>query len=707
MVAQARRDVQREVQQQQQDQGQGAGKLVRTLMNAFLMAFLFNALLTNIFPDAMEKLKASAEAALKPPGKDGALATTAAADAAPKAVQRRLTPNRPLHCLWPTDAFARVDVYVDRRDVDEFFDRAATTDAERQASLVASVATRFSDRAASLNTTLSLNMEECIASNCTLRVHTVMRADDGAAGATLKSKDCATAARHAVNALPEVITTSPLMRFRRPRAKLARLMMTDDLVPSAGADAEESESTAVANVADGGDEYRTHMLRSINVNTVVLPMPYEQVPPYLQKKMTTFVAYHDAARHPAHAAGMPDGYLPLVEHNRFWALDEHYLQLNASSADVAAVAVALTVAPLSLYYAAMQGAMEQSIEQQEAWGLSGDGGFDEIKRIFTETSWWLLGITFVVNILHTVFEFMAFRNDVTFWKTQKNLRGLSLRGVAFNCVVQLIIFLYLMDNEKTSWAVSLTVGAGVLVEFWKLTKCMRLVADPERKNFLRLPYTLEFNQEPDDDTQEHDRYATKVLYTLLVPCFLIYAAYNAHTNEHKGWWSFIIRSLASFVYWVGFIHMCPQIFINYKLKSVTHMPWKSFMYKALTTVIDDLFAFVVTMPTMHRIACFRDDVVFVILLYQRYIYSVDKSRVNEYGQCGLTPEEYTAVEAQKAAEKAKAEQQQIAGDADAAAADDAEAGVDEEEEAADAGPVPEKKKKGTAAKLPASATDLD
>ena len=32
------------------------------------------------------------------------------------------------------------------------------------------------------------------------------------------------------------------------------------------------------------------------------------------------------------------------------------------------------------------------------------------------------------------------------------------------------------------------------------------------------------------------------------------------------------------------------------------------------------------MPTMHRISCFRDDIIFVVYLYQRYIYRVDKTR---------------------------------------------------------------------------------
>lgn len=39
-------------------------------------------------------------------------------------------------------------------------------------------------------------------------------------------------------------------------------------------------------------------------------------------------------------------------------------------------------------------------------------------------------------------------------------------------------------------------------------------------------------------------------------------------------------------------------------------------YKALNTFIDDLFAFIIKMPTLHRMSCFRDDIVFAIFLYQ-------------------------------------------------------------------------------------------
>lgn len=65
---------------------------------------------------------------------------------------------------------------------------------------------------------------------------------------------------------------------------------------------------------------------------------------------------------------------------------------------------------------------------------------------------------------------------------------------------------------------------------------------------------------------------------------------------------------------------------------MAHLPWKAFMYKAFNTFIDDVFAFAIAMPTIHRLACLRDDLVFFVYLYQRYLYPVDKKRVNEFGR---------------------------------------------------------------------------
>lgn len=64
------------------------------------------------------------------------------------------------------------------------------------------------------------------------------------------------------------------------------------------------------------------------------------------------------------------------------------------------------------------------------------------------------------------------------------------------------------------------------------------------------------------------------------------------------------------------------------------MPAKAMTYKFLNTFIDDLFAFTIKMPTLHRLATLRDDVIFFVYLYQAWAYKVDYTRVNEFGQGG-------------------------------------------------------------------------
>jgi hypothetical protein len=80
--------------------------------------------------------------------------------------------------------------------------------------------------------------------------------------------------------------------------------------------------------------------------------------------------------------------------------------------------------------------------------------------------------------------------------------------------------------------------------------------------------------------------------------------------------------------------MMPQIFINWKLKSVAHMPWRVLVYKAFNTFIDDVFAFWLMadhMTKKHRYMTLRDDLIFFIFLYQLYLYPVDSARPDEYG----------------------------------------------------------------------------
>ena len=181
-------------------------------------------------------------------------------------------------------------------------------------------------------------------------------------------------------------------------------------------------------------------------------------------------------------------------------------------------------------------------------------------------------------------------------------------------------------------------GMGIAIEAWKITKTVNVRVRQTAPGSL-LPYTVVFEDkhklsETEKKTEEYDQIAFKYLYLVAIPLLLAYAGYSLVYESHKSWYSFIIAVLVGSVYAYGFLMMVPSLYINYRLKSVAHMPGRTMMYKFLNTFIDDLFAFTIKMPTLHRLATLRDDVIFFIYLYQSWKYKVDYSRVNEFGQGG-------------------------------------------------------------------------
>jgi len=257
---------------------------------------------------------------------------------------------------------------------------------------------------------------------------------------------------------------------------------------------------------------------------------------------------------------------------------------------------------------------------------------DTIKQALIETNPILLGITIVVSLLHTVLEFLAFKNDIQFWRTRKSLEGLSVRSVLFNVFQSAVVFLYVCDND-TNFVVKCSVGVGLLIEVWKIPKCLDVEILHHEKMLGFFP-KIKFSDKGsyvESATKEYDQMAFKYLSWALFPLFGCYCVYSLVYDEHRGYYTWVLGILYGFLLTFGFIMMTPQLFINYKLKSVAHLPWRMLTYKFINTFIDDLFAFVIRMPTLYRLGCFRDDIIFLIFLYQRWIYRVDPKRVNEFG----------------------------------------------------------------------------
>ncbi|GAB1610271.1 cleft lip and palate transmembrane protein 1 homolog [Argonauta hians] len=325
-------------------------------------------------------------------------------------------------------------------------------------------------------------------------------------------------------------------------------------------------------------------------------------------------------------------YYPVVFFNDYWNLNSDYQPINHTTK---VVNLTLTYKPISLFRWQLYAAQNMRNKWYNVLGSNlveeGEEEQDSVKIAFLETNPYLLALTVIVSIVHSVFEFLAFKNDIQFWKSRKSLEGLSVRSVFFNVFQSVVVVLYVLDNE-TNTIVKISVIIGLAIEIWKIQKVLDISLDRENKILGVLPKPI-FKEKSTykSATKQYDLVAFKYLSWCLFPLLVAYSIYSLIYNEHKGWYSFLLSMLYGFLLTFGFIMMTPQLFINYKMKSVAHLPWRMLTYKALNTFIDDIFAFVIKMPTLYRLGCFRDDIVFFIYLYQRYIYRVDPQRLNEFG----------------------------------------------------------------------------
>ncbi|XP_050395910.1 lipid scramblase CLPTM1L [Patella vulgata] len=316
-------------------------------------------------------------------------------------------------------------------------------------------------------------------------------------------------------------------------------------------------------------------------------------------------------------------YLPIVYIDELSLRTKDLLEVNSSTTTLP---LTLTYTPISVGKLRMWANVLESFKMLRGLGFT-EKDTDEIKGIFSDTNFYFLILTFTVAVFHLLFDFLAFKNEISYWKERKDMVGLSSRAVIWRCVSTIVIFMYLMD-ENTSLLVLIPAGIGTLIEVWKVKKAFKI-----KVVWSGIIPSFEFGEKDarEKETEAFDSQAMKYLLYVLYPLCILGAGYSLLYVQHRSWYSWVLQSLVNGVYAFGFLFMLPQLFVNYKLKSVAHLPWRAFMYKAFNTFIDDIFAFIITMPTAHRLACFRDDLVFLVYLYQRWLYPVDKTRVNEFG----------------------------------------------------------------------------
>ncbi|KAK6327007.1 hypothetical protein J4Q44_G00026520 [Coregonus suidteri] len=187
-----------------------------------------------------------------------------------------------------------------------------------------------------------------------------------------------------------------------------------------------------------------------------------------------------------------------------------------------------------------------------------------------------------------------------------------------------------MLEERSSLLVLIPVGIGIIIEVWKVKKVSKIQL--QWRTSRSIVHVGKFD-ESERKTTQHDTQAMKCLSYLVYPLSISGSIFSLVYLRYKSYYSWLINSLVSGIYAFGFLSMAPQLFINFKLKSVGHLQWNVLMYKAVNTLVNDAFACVFSTHPSHQLGCFRDEVLFLVYLYQRRLYSTNKTRCREYGSC--------------------------------------------------------------------------
>lgn len=198
----------------------------------------------------------------------------------------------------------------------------------------------------------------------------------------------------------------------------------------------------------------------------------------------------------------------------------------------------------------------------------------QMRDLVANTNPTLLTATFVVSILHLIFEFLAFKNDVIFFQScnpETLNKFVSVQSILVGIFMQILLLLYLWD-ESANIIVLVTSLVSIVIDAWKVQRAMKLSWWMVGGVVPVPTFVSKVHREKADD---FDSQAMRWLALLLSPGIIGYGVYTAVYDCHRGWYSLFLAWTASCVYSLGFVLMTPQVFINYKHKTVAFLPWRS------------------------------------------------------------------------------------------------------------------------------------
>lgn len=306
-------------------------------------------------------------------------------------------------------------------------------------------------------------------------------------------------------------------------------------------------------------------------------------------------------------------YLPLLLVNELSFKVKDLMEVNRSTVRLP---LSVSYEGLSLRRFRFLVQLQDMVYSLRQFGFT-EENIDEIKETLVGSNFFLLVLTALITSLQLVCECLALKNDVTSWNQKSSMSGMSRKSVLWRSLSTLLIFMHLL--EETSLLVLIPIGLGACVEVWKVFKVYKIQLQWRGLKVNKM-------DEEERKTVEYDTQASRYLSYLVYPLCISGAIFSLAYLRQKCYFSWLLNTLVTGVYAFGFLSMAPQLFINYKLKSVSHLQGAVLTYRGINTLVSDLCSVAsffnpsLSLTSSHQLCCFRDELFFLLYLYQRRKY---------------------------------------------------------------------------------------
>lgn len=234
--------------------------------------------------------------------------------------------------------------------------------------------------------------------------------------------------------LKTVHQSNPLIKYaERQNAKNATYLLEEYLperpktLDMKAADDDEEEEPELGDdpalTAPVISYWKPHM--AIRLVTDFKKYPYQEIPVMVYHNLRYFE--------------MPDKtwkYVPSMYLDDMGLTMDKLVPLNRS---VLSLPLKISYEPMSYARWQLLLTMEMSLKSQESLGFQ-TSDLDSLRSMIAETNPYLLAITMTVSLLHILFDWLAFKNDISYWRKKNNdMVGISLRSMVISLVSQFIV----------------------------------------------------------------------------------------------------------------------------------------------------------------------------------------------------------------------------------------------------------------------------